>query len=88
MLLVRDVLVRPSPDRLAFYLYRGLYHSGARGLIGRLTRRFGEMPIVITGVAVLAFGQFFSAFIRRSNDNTMIFAAVILSTSLVCIGFA
>jgi len=90
VLLVRDVLDFGPRQTGWLFTYIGVCIILVQGgLIGRLTRRFGEMPIVVTGVAVLAFGQFFSAFIAgESGNSTMIFAAVILSTSLVCIGFA
>ena len=60
------------------------------GLIGKLTRAFGEMRVVVAGVTVLAAGQLVTTIIAggASPFGNSLFLAILVSTSFVCVGFA
>lgn len=96
VLLVRDLLGFGPRETGWLFTYIGVCIILVQGgLIGRLTRTFGEMPIVVTGVSILAFGQLFTALIAggqlsggQASGELVIFVLVLASTSFVCVGFA
>ena len=96
VLLVRDLLGFGPRETGWLFTYIGVCIILVQGgLIGRLTRAFGEMPIVVTGVSILAFGQLFTALIAggqlsggQASGELVIFVLVLASTSFVCVGFA
>ena len=91
VLLVRDLLGFGPRETGWLFTYIGVCIILVQGgLIGRLTRAFGEMPIVVTGVSILAFGQLFTAVIAggQTGGEPIIFVLVLASTSFVCVGFA
>ena len=91
VLLVRDLLGFGPRETGWLFTYIGVCIILVQGgLIGRLTRAFGEMPIVVTGVSILAFGQLFTAVIAggQTGGELIMFALVLASTSFVCVGFA
>ena len=91
VLLVRDLLGFGPRETGWLFTYIGVCIILVQGgLIGRLTRAFGEMPIVVTGVSILAFGQLFTAVIAggQTGGELIIFVLVLASTSFVCVGFA
>ena len=96
VLLVRDLLGFGPRETGWLFTYIGVCIILVQGgLIGRLTRTFGEMPIVVTGVSILAFGQLFTALIAggqlsggQASGELVIFVFVLASTSFVCVGFA
>ncbi|MGB1394455.1 MAG: MFS transporter [Candidatus Puniceispirillaceae bacterium] len=91
VLLVRDLLGFGPRETGWLFTYIGVCIILVQGgLIGRLTRAFGEMPIVVTGVSILAFGQLFTAVIAggQTGGELIMFVLVLASTSFVCVGFA
>ena len=91
VLLVRDLLGFGPRETGWLFTYIGVCIILVQGgLIGRLTRAFGEMPIVVTGVSILAFGQLFTAVIagEQTGGELIMFVLVLASTSFVCMGFA
>lgn len=91
VLLVRDLLGFGPRETGWLFTYIGVCIILVQGgLIGRLTRAFGEMPIVVTGVSILAFGQLFTAVIAggQTGGEPIMFVLVLASTSFVCVGFA
>ena len=91
VLLVRDLLGFGPRETGWLFTYIGVCIILVQGgLIGRLTRAFGEMPIVVTGVSILAFGQLFTAVIagEQTGGELIMFVLVLASTSFVCVGFA
>ena len=96
VLLVRDLLGFGPRETGWLFTYIGVCIILVQGgLIGRLTRTFGEMPIVVTGVSILAFGQLFTALIAggqlsggQASGELVIFVLVLAATSFVCVGFA
>ena len=91
VLLVRDLLGFGPRETGWLFTYIGVCIILVQGgLIGRLTRAFGEMPIVVTGISILAFGQLFTAVIAggQTGGEPIMFVLVLASTSFVCVGFA
>ena len=91
VLLVRDLLGFGPRETGWLFTYIGVCIILVQGgLIGRLTRAFGEMPIVVIGVSILAFGQLFTAVIagEQTGGELIMFVLVLASTSFVCVGFA
>ena len=91
VLLVRDLLGFGPRETGWLFTYIGVCIILVQGgLIGRLTRDFGEMPIVVTGISILAFGQLFTAVIAggQTGGEPIMFVLVLASTSFVCVGFA
>ncbi|MGB1894023.1 MAG: MFS transporter [Candidatus Puniceispirillaceae bacterium] len=91
VLLVRDLLGFGPRETGWLFTYIGVCIILVQGgLVGRLTRAFGEMPIVVTGVSILAFGQLFTAVIAggQTGGELIMFVLVLASTSFVCVGFA
>ena len=96
VLLVRDLLGFGPRETGWLFTYIGVCIILVQGgLISRLTSRFGELPIVVTGVSILAFGQLFTALIAGEkisggplSGELMMFVLILASTSFVCVGFA
>ena len=91
VLLVRDLLGFGPRETGWLFTYIGVCIILVQGgLISRLTRAFGEMLIVVTGVSILAFGQLFTAVIAggQTGGELIMFVLVLASTSFVCMGFA
>lgn len=91
VLLVRDLLGFGPRETGWLFTYIGVCIILVQGgLVGRLTRAFGEMPIVVTGVSILALGQLFTAVIAggQTGGELIMFVLVLASTSFVCVGFA
>ena len=91
VLLVRDLLGFGPRETGWLFTYIGVCIILVQGgLIGRLTRAFGEMPIVVTGISILAFGQLFTAVTAggQTGGEPIMFVLVLASTSFVCVGFA
>lgn len=91
VLLVRDLLGFGPRETGWLFTYIGVCIILVQGgLIGKLTRAFGELPIVVTGVSILAFGQLFTTVIAggQIGGEPMMFVLVLASTSFVCVGFA
>ena len=91
VLLVRDLLGFGPRETGWLFTYIGVCIILVQGgLIGKLTRAFGELPIVVTGVSILAFGQLFTTVIAggQIRGEPMMFVLVLASTSFVCVGFA
>ena len=91
VLLVRDLLGFGPRETGWLFTYIGVCIILVQGgLIGRLTRAFGEMPIVVTGISILAFGQLFTAVTAggQTGGEPIMFLLVLASTSFVCVGFA
>ncbi|MBL6604514.1 MAG: MFS transporter [Alphaproteobacteria bacterium] len=91
VLLVRDLLDFGPRQTGWLFTYIGVCIIIVQGgLIGKLTRAFGEMRVVVAGVSVLALGQLVTTIIAGGDSlfGSSVFLAVLVSTSFVCVGFA
>ena len=91
VLLVRDLLDFGPRQTGWLFTYIGVCIIIVQGgLIGKLTRAFGEMRVVVAGVSVLALGQLVTTIIAGGDSlfGSSVFLAVLISTSFVCVGFA
>ncbi len=91
VLLVRDLLDFGPRQTGWLFTYIGVCIIIVQGgLIGKLTRAFGEMRVVVAGVSVLALGQLVTTIIAGGDSlfGSSVFLTVLVSTSFVCVGFA
>ncbi len=92
VLLVRDLLDFGPKQTGGLFTYIGVCIILVQGgLIGRLSKRFGDLKIVLCGVGLLALGQAGSAFLAGfwpSQQGANALLAVLVATSFVCVGFA
>jgi len=91
VLLVRDLLGFGARQTGWLFTYIGVLIIIVQGgLIARVVSYLGEMRTISSGVALLAFGQFFTVTLAYSHNSgaAVGLGVIVLSTTLVCVGFA
>ena len=91
VLLVRDLLGFGARQTGWLFTYIGVLIIIVQGgLISRVVGRFGEMRVIAFGVGLLAAGQFVTVALAYSylSGLPVGLGLVLLSTTLVCVGFA
>lgn len=91
VLLVRDLLGFGARQTGWLFTYIGVLIIIVQGgLIAHIVRWLGEMRTIAAGVCLLAFGQFFTVALAYSHTSGGVvgLGLVVLSTTLVCVGFA
>lgn len=91
VLLVRDLLGFGARQTGWLFTYIGILIIIVQGgLISRVVRRLGEMRTIASGVCLLAVGQFVTVALAWSfgAGAPVGLGLVVLSTTLVCVGFA
>lgn len=91
VLLLKDMFAYQASDTGWLFTYVGICIIIVEGgLIGMAVRRFGEIGTVIGGASLLSAGQLMTAFMAAGVifATLMPLAAVLICTTMVCIGFA
>ena len=91
VLLLKDMFAYRASDTGWLFTYVGICIIIVEGgLIGVAVRRFGEIGTVIGGASLLSAGQLMTAFMAAGIifATIMPLAAVLICTTMVCIGFA
>ena len=91
VLLLKDMFAYRASDTGWLFTYVGMCIIIVEGgLIGVAVRRFGEIGTVIGGASLLSAGQLMTAFMAAGIIFATILplAAVLICTTMVCIGFA
>ena len=91
VLLLKDMFAYRASDTGWLFTYVGICIIIVEGgLIGIAVRRFGEIGTVIGGASLLSAGQLMTAFMAAGIIFATILplAAVLICTTMVCIGFA
>lgn len=91
VLLLKDMFAYRASDTGWLFTYVGICIIIVEGgLIGVAVRRFGEIGTVIGGASLLSAGQLMTAFMAAGILFATILplAAVLICTTMVCIGFA
>ena len=91
VLLLKDMFAYRASDTGWLFTYVGICIIIVEGgLIGVAVRRFGEIGTVIGGASLLSAGQLMTAFMAAGIIFATILplAAVLICTTMVCIGFA
>lgn len=91
VLLLKDVFAYQASDTGWLFTYVGICIIIVEGgLIGIAVKRFGEVGTIMGGTSLLTAGQFMTALLAAGLvlGNVAPLAAVLICTTMVCIGFA
>ncbi|MGC6484533.1 MAG: MFS transporter [Candidatus Puniceispirillales bacterium] len=91
VLVLKDVLGYSSLNTGWVFTWIGIIIVIVQGgMIGPLTRRFGDLPVAISGALLLMLGQIVTVMMIPVGFvfGGMALAGVLVATGLVCVGFA